>query len=332
MLRCKVEVIDIIIKNRDFSLKLAGLAAARHRLSAEHPILPVLAAKQAAMEAGIGGEDRVADVLSQFSFPFDIHIFHDLSPSADEKFQTDTHCLTPWYGLVLEVKNISGILEFNENPPQLISTKEDGCQYGYESPVSQLQRNCEFLREWFLHRGIQLPIYGAVVLAYPKQIVKTAPPRTKLLFPNMIPAYLKSIPQQGQKLAPETFNWLSAELLKSHQRYLPKPICETYKLRWSDFRTGVGCITCGRLGMIKQPRTWVCPFCQATDPLAHQRALLEWYLIFKRTITNRECREFLNVNDIHIAKRILHNMSFKSEGDFRYRKYIMNIKNFNLFD
>ncbi len=322
----RVEV--IYLKDRDFSLKLEGLIAAQDRLPAAHPILPILSAKQSAVEAGIGGEERVAEVLRRSSFCFDNRIYHDLSLASNEKFQIDSHCLTPWHGVVFEVKNIGGVLEFKENPPQLISTKDDGHQFGYESPVTQLQRNCDFLTDWLWSRNIQLPIYSAVVLAYPKQIVKVPPAHTKLLFPNLIPAFIKNIPRPEQRLDPDTFAWLSAELLRCHRRYIPRPISEAYQIPLGDFLPGTRCKVCRRLGMIKLPRTWVCPTCDATDPIAHLRNFLEWFLVYKRTITNQECRSFLGV-DIQTAKRILLSMGFKIEGNYRYRRYIMDINNFN---
>lgn len=259
-------------------------------------------------------------------FLFDHYVFHDLSPTSD--FQIDSYVMTPWYSVVLEVKNISDVLEFKDNPPQLIRTREDGHRDGFESPVVQLERNCDLLSEWLRNRGIHLPIYGAVVLAYPKQIVAVPPVRTKLLFPSLIPSYIRSIPQQGVKLDTATFNWLSGELLNSHQPFIPKPICESYGIPFGDFQPGVRCITCGRIGMIKLPRTWCCPYCGAHDHMAHERTLLEWFLIYKKSITNKECREFLGV-DIHTAKRILKSMNLKSEGKNRYRTYIMDFNQFN---
>jgi len=324
------EVFDICIKSRDPSLKLEGLVSAQGRLPAGHPILPVLAGKQASVEAGIGGEDRVAQVLLKVSFSFDHHIFHDLSPSSDENFQMDTFTLNRWFGVVLEVKNIGGTLEFKDNPPQLIRTREDGHRDGFESPVVQLKRNCYLIVDWLNYHGLKLPIYGAIVLAYPKQIVAVPPANTKLLFPNMISSFINSIPRQERKLDVAAFQWLSDELLKSHQPFIPKPICESYKLPFSDFQNGVRCVVCGRLGMVKLPRTWVCPFCKAMDYLAHERALREWFLIYKRSITNRECREFLGVEDIHTAKRILKSMNWEYEGTFRNRSYIMDLNNKNI--
>nr|WP_245640415.1 nuclease-related domain-containing protein [Neobacillus massiliamazoniensis] len=177
-------------------------------------------------------------MLRKHPLPFENHIFHDFSPSSDEKFQMDTFCLTPWYGVILEVKNIAGVLEFKGNPPQLIRTREDGHHDGFESPVVQLERNRELLNDWLRSRNIHIPIYGAVVLAYPKQIVSIPPAKTKLLFPSLIPPFIKSIPQQAKKLDQETFHWLSSELLNHHQIFIPKPICETYQIPFSDFQIG----------------------------------------------------------------------------------------------
>lgn len=236
--------------------------------------------------------------------------------------------MTPWYGVVLEVKNIGGVLEFKGNPSQLIRTREDGHYDGFESPVVQLERNRELLNDWLKSRNIHIPIYGAVVLAYPKQIVSVPPAKTKLLFPSLIPPFIKSIPQQAKKLDQETFHWLSSELLNHHQIFIPKPICETYQIPFSDFQKGVRCDVCGRIGMIKTPRTWYCPTCKAYDHLAHQRTLFESFLIFKRSITNRECRDILQIDDIQVAKRILHNMNWQSQGTYRNRKYIMDLIQF----
>lgn len=320
----------IIIKNRDRSLKLEGVVFAQKRLRPGHSLLPVLEEKQRTLEAGIRGEERVAEIFRKHSFSFDNHVFHDLSPTGDEKFQMDSVVLTPWYGVVFDAKNIAGTLEFKENPPQLIRTLDDGHKDAFESPVIKLRRNYECLNEWLISRNIYIPIYRAVVLAYPKQRVTCPPANTTLLFPYAIPTFLKDIPRQKQVIDYETFNWISAELLNSHQPFIPDPICQTYRIPFGDFQPGVQCVVgCGRFGMVKLPRTWQCPFCETTDHLAHQRALLEWFLIFKKEITNRECRWFLQVDDIYTANRILQSMDLVKEGSFKDRKYIMDFKNIN---
>nr|WP_263324057.1 nuclease-related domain-containing protein [Neobacillus sp. Marseille-Q6967] len=315
------------MKERSDSLVLKGLIAAQSRLSSHHSMLPVLAAKQSSIEAGIGGEERVAELFRRYTFSFKNNIFHDLSLSSDSTFQIDHTFLTPSFGILFETKNIAGSLEFKDDPPQLIQTKENGERKAYESPVVQLERNLELLASWLQARNITLPLFGAIVLAYPKQIVTVPPANTKLLFPNMIPPFINSLPQNSKKLDSETFHWLCHELLRCHRPYIPKPISESYHIPVGDFQPGVRCLDCGKIGMIKLPRTWHCPYCGVNNNKAHVPTMLEWFLACNRTITNRECREWLHV-DIHTATRILQGMDLKKIGTFRNRVYVMDFRQF----
>ncbi|MFP7298498.1 nuclease-related domain-containing protein [Neobacillus niacini] len=315
------------MKERSDSLTLKGLIAAQGRLPAAHPMFSTLLSKQQSIEAGIGGEQRVAEVLQKYRFPFKNNIFHDLSLSSDTYFQMDHFFKTPHFGVIFETKNLAGSLEFRENPPQLVQKREDGQIKYYESPVVQLERNLELMSAWLSQRDIDLPLYGAIVLAYPKQHVEIPPANTKVLFPNLIPPFIKSLPQEGKGLDPSVFQRLSKELLKSHRTYIPKPICESYQIPVGDIQPGVRCAACGKIGMTKLPRTWHCPSCKVNNHLAHQAALVEWFLVVKSSITNRECREFLGV-DIHTATRILQSMPLQKIGTFRNRSYILDFKRF----
>jgi hypothetical protein len=324
----QVEV-SVILKSKDPSLTLEGLLAAQSRLSVSHPSLPILSTKQSSVEAGIGGEERVAEIFRKYSLPFEHHIIHDLSPSSHDNFQMDHNFFTPWYSLVLETKNISGKLEFRDNPPQLIRTREDGHIDGFESPVVQLERNRDLLYDFFSDRGIQMPIFGAIVIAYPKQIVTVPPANTQLLIPRAIPHFIKTIARPEQRLDRETFEWLSGELVRNHRRFIPKPISETYHIPIGDFKPGPRCVICNRIGMVKLPRTWHCTSCGANDQFAHVRTLREWFLVCKRSITNQECRWFLGVEDIYTANRILHSMNLTTEGKFRHQTYFMDFSDPN---
>lgn len=309
-------------KHRSPNLLLEGLIAAQIRLSENHPILPLLSSNQSSIQAGIGGEERVEYELNRHSFSFDHHIFHDLSLSSTCTFQMDSLFLTRYYAIIFEVKNIAGTLRFQDTPPQLIQIK-DGQIKGYDSPAAQVERNGDLLTIWFDSRMIQLPVYRVVVLAYPKQIVEKAPAQTKLLFPNLISPYIRSIPQDQIRLEIDTFNWLSNELVNSHVFYIPAPICETFNIPKSDIRTGVICKSCGHIGMQKTIRSWYCPNCETLDHQAFQHAIKEWFLIMGRKMTNSDCREFLHVNR-KTATRILTGMNLKSEGACKSRYYMMD--------
>ena len=72
-------------------------------------------------------------------------VLHDLSLRSSTHFQIDTLLITASYAVVFEVKNIAGELKVVNNPPQLICKLDNGEVKGFNSPITQLQSNCEFL-------------------------------------------------------------------------------------------------------------------------------------------------------------------------------------------
>jgi hypothetical protein len=180
---------------------------------------------------------------------------------------------------------------------------------------------------WFGSRNIQLPIYRVVVLAYPKQIVERAPTKTKILFPSLIAPYIRSLPQDQIKVDNMTFNRLSNELVNHHNFYIPSPICEFHHFPKRDVRPGVICKICGHIGMEKTIRSWYCPNCDNHDHLAFEEAIIDWFLIMGRRMTNTDCREFLQV-DMKKASRILANMDLEIKGACRNRSYAIDFEKY----
>lgn len=314
----------ISAKNRDESLSLQSLETGLVRLDNTHPLSPTLLEKYSAKQAGIGGEERVADIFRKHSFTMEHRIFHDVTLFSSTHFQMDSLLLTPSFALIFEAKNIGGRLKFIDDPPQLIRTRADGQIDGYDSPAAQVERNVELLGDWLQARRIQLPIIGVVVLAYPKQIVEQAPAKTKILFPNLIPQYIKTLSKYPPKLDKEKLDWLTTEIIKNHQFYIPKPLCEIYRISKYDIRTGVMCPMCKSLGMNRVKRTWHCPNCGKYNKSAHEQAIKEWFLLFGGTMKNSDCREFLHIENKDTATRILRDMNLLVEGKYRNRTYRMD--------
>lgn len=125
----------------------------------------------------------------------------------------DSVFLTSRFTIIFEVKNISGQLEFRENPPQLIRTRTDGQIDGFESPAAQVSRNVDLFNEWLYLHGINLPVIGVVILAYPKQIVTVPPKNVKILFPNLVPSYIKSLFHLPEQFDLKTLDWLTTKLV-----------------------------------------------------------------------------------------------------------------------
>ncbi|MER2089733.1 MAG: nuclease-related domain-containing protein [Sporosarcina sp.] len=306
---------------------LEGLSAAIKRLVPEQEkLLSVLKARYASLKAGFGGEQQLDRVLESYSFPMKYQVLHDLSLTSSTRFQMDTLFITPSYAIIFEVKNIAGDLKIVNNPPQLIRTLDNGEVKGFNSPITQVQTNCELLQDWFIAQSVSLPIYGAIILAYPKQRVELYDTTIPFLFPKAVPNYIRKLPLEPPLMDEASFNTLINNLVISHQEYIPPPICSTYLINRSEIKTGVACPSCGFLGMNKYTKGWRCSACNGTSPDAHKQAVRDWFLLFGGEMKNKDCREFLHIERQQTAHRILKSMDLLTEGANRNRSYSMNLK------
>lgn len=318
----------MIYKKRGQPPEIIGLTALLSRLRNNSPHREEISSDLAAARAGLGGEERLDGVLSNHTFP-NGHVFlHDLSLKSTGKFQIDTLYLTPSHAVIFEVKNMAGTLIFKENPPQLIRILENGQRRAFSSPAAQVERNQDLFNDWLYSRGIALPIYSAIVFAYPKQIIENPPANIPVLFPNSVPGFLRRFPKQHSILNSNELVALTKDIIDSHAGYIPKPLCEKYNIPIDELKTGVTCKSCGHIGMARLSRTWHCENCSANDTFAHEQAITEWFLLVGREITNRECRRFLHINKLQTATRILNGMSLISEGNFKNRTYTIDFHTF----
>lgn len=252
-------------------------------------------------------------------------VFHDLSLKSSQLFQMDHLFQTSSYSIIFETKNISGKLRFQENPKQLIRIKANGEMDAFECPAAQVRRKCELLGDWFQNRNINMPIYGAVILAFPKQLVELAPKKTKIFFPSQLPSFIRTFPQEKKPLG--NLKSIAQELAAHHQPYIPEPICQAYDIPRDDILTGVKCQKCGTLGMKKIKRSWACGKCGHHDQYAHIPTIIEWYLVVGENMTNKDCRNFLHV-DMKTATRILQSMELLGTGGKRNRTYQIDFKRY----
>jgi hypothetical protein len=302
---------------------LEGLEAAIRRLPGHHEAIPALRSKQAAVQAGFGGEQELDKVFESYAFSMKHGIFHDLSLASSTYFQVDTLFITPWFAVLFEVKNIAGELTVTENPPQMIRVLESGQVSGFKSPIAQLESNCELFQDWLYSQNLSLPVYGAVVLAYAKQRIEVFDTNIPVLFPSAVPSFIRKLPTTSPLLDDETFANLLSQLHSSHRHYIPSPICETYSIKHSDIRTGVICPWCKDLGMRWHKRKWECMKCGFRCSKAHIQAIRDWFLLFGGKMTNKDCREFLHLERQQNANQLLRDMNLHTEGANRNRTYTM---------
>ncbi|WP_248512204.1 nuclease-related domain-containing protein [Sporosarcina sp. NCCP-2222] len=293
------------------------------RLPEYHESFPALQTKQAAVQAGFGGEQELDKIFERYPFSMEYQVFHDLSLFTSAPFQLDTLFITPWYAIVFEVKNMSGELLVTENPPQLIRTLESGQVSRFKSPFTQLENNCALFTDWLSRRSVSLPVYGVIVLAYPRQHIEVFDTTVPILFPQAVPAFIRKLPSGVPLLDKAVFADLLVNLQKSHRQFIPPPICTTFSIPSQHIQTGVICPNCHRLGMKKYTGGWRCLSCGKTSRHAHKQAIREWFLLFGGAMRNQDCRHFLHVERQQTAHRLLTSMELEKKGSYRDRTYSM---------
>ncbi len=295
----------MIIKPYSPSKYVARMSDLIERLSPQHPQYTRISKEIGAIKAGDYGEEVIYKVLEQMKIPYKCYIFHKVFLFAEFAFELDFLIITPYGVVILEVKNIIGELEFSTNPSQLIQRKEDGRITKYPCPANQLNEYKYQLSQFFLQYNISVPIHGVVIFASRNSFVKHSVSGVKIMYRNEMRSYLRHFPENSSTLSQKEMEKIKEVILRSSYSPPSIPLIEYFSISLKDLKLGVKCENCGFIGMQKIARTWYCPTCKENNSYAHKKAVSTYFSLCKETITNKECREFLLLNNRYEAKRIL---------------------------
>jgi hypothetical protein len=94
-------------------------------------------------------------------------------------------------------------------------------------------------------------------------------------------------------------------------------LLKKYNLSKEDIITGVHCTA---FAMVRKKRSWFCPSCSAFDKKPLIKAVKDYFLLIKPSITSKEFREFVHISSKDTANRLLVSMNYliqvKIEGKF----------------
>ncbi|WP_134704534.1 nuclease-related domain-containing protein [Ammoniphilus sp. YIM 78166] len=298
------------------------------RLPNNHPKRPDILKSLERNWKGYRGEQSL-DYYLKFLPERDYLHFQDLAiPYQDTSFQLDSLLLTPSLAIIIESKNFHGTLIFDERSGQFLRENDQQQKEGYSNPIQQAKRHKYLLEKWLLEQNVKsFPIRYLVSISKPTTIIKTEPDSSKMydivVHAERVPDKIKEIEAKyPQKvLSSYLLNRLSHLLIEAH---VPTDsdtnILQTYGINPSEILIGVKCPQCGEYSMIRKHGTWACPKCIAEDKKAHAQAIYE-YLLLYHTITNRQCRDFLQLVSENTAKRLLTQMNLPYKGATSNRTY-----------
>ncbi|MBM7693464.1 rubrerythrin [Peribacillus deserti] len=307
-------------------MKIQQIEALLRRLPRNHAKRPELEVELAKRWAGYKGEQSIDYHLKGLR-NHEYLILHDLNLNCNSsQFQIDTLILSSSYGLLLEIKNISGTLFFDQNFNQLIRTLNNK-EEGFNDPISQAQRHQNLFNEWLSINGIaKFPIEALVIISNPSTIIKTDRDNqdiySKVCHAAQLLSKLKQLEARFQKkiLSHQKLFKLS-DLLVSLNSPPESNALDIFKINRRDLIKGVICPHCNYKPLARQKGTWVCPSCSCTSKHGHKEAIRDYFLLVSPVINNRDLRDMLQINSRHTAKYLLKQLPFQLQGQSKGSYY-----------
>ncbi|MEH7225097.1 nuclease-related domain-containing protein [Bacillus sp. JJ1566] len=314
----------MIRKFRTIPIEILILAALIRRLKPDHPKIPQIQVELAKRKKGYRGELSLNYYLDLIDTP-EYLILHDIRLSDGKScFQIDTLIITPHFFLILEIKNISGTLYFEDESNQMIRTLNNE-EEGMSNPILQAKRHSRQLTNWLKQRKLPiLPIESLVIISDPKTIIKASRPSifTKVMHSANLPFTFEKMEKRHTKemLTMKEMRKIAATIEKQH-RPRELDLLKSFQILQSDIRSGVCCPKCFTLSMVRKKGFWYCPKCHEKCANAHVEALKDYSMLINPTVTNQQVREFLQISSRKVARNILEAMNLPTEGTTKSKIY-----------
>lgn len=306
----------------------AALSSLIGRLPAVHLQRNYLVSKRHRAVAGIRGEERMRQRFIEFQPDEEVHALWDIGLAIGSwKTQFDGIVLTERGAIIIDSKNISGKLHFDDKTGEFYRFDDNDVKEVFDDPRIQLNKNIRFLSKWFARRKIHLPVSGLIVFT-PKSCEFIARPKGKHLckvyqMPEYLFQILKAFPLEAE---PPNLLKIKKRIVGGHVPYLRSPICEKYYIEVSEIRTGVQCQACQAYGMERIKKSWQCGGCGHRDRQAHKFALREYFSLIDTHITNQAFREWCGISSSSVAKRLLAQFDLETSGESKAWKYSLKKK------
>ncbi len=303
------------------------------RLPESHTKWPLLNNQLANYRSGITGESTL-DFPMKFLAKDQYTIVKNvrIPDGHGSFFQMDRLLITRRFMLILEVKNYAKELFLDYPVRQLIQTSPSGNR-GFDCPILQVNRQAQHLKAWLKkHRFPDIPIETLVVFSQPSAIIRIAPGHKeafqKVIKPPALLSKIQSIESRyhQEPLAPKGPKKISKLLIKENTP-LDADLMKNQRIDPAHIIRGVHCPGCFRIPMRRDKASWHCKHCGYADKNAHLPTLADYYLLFGKSITNRDFREMLLIESRSVALKLIKKLELSSTGDNKGRIYELSYAN-----
>lgn len=307
----------MIVKPQYIPLRLLAVEALLNHLPPDTFGRAAIEDELARRQTGWRGEQELSFQLAGFR-DTSTRILYDLHLSVrQETCQMDGVLLTQGFASIIEAKNYSGTLHFLPDGQMIRSIGNRN--EGFPNPVLQVQRHSRMLKNWMAAGQYPtLAINPQVAIANPATMIENPANlrsvRDYVTHAEQIPSRINQfIKKHPENLSPQLLSQIEQQLLKANSE--PSlDVLSGFKIRAEDLQHGIRCNHCHRYSMQRAYGTWKCSYCGGTSRTAHEQMILDYFLLLGPTMTNRQCREFLNVEDRKLVRNLLLKMNISPVG------------------
>ncbi|WP_271852349.1 nuclease-related domain-containing protein [Planococcus maritimus] len=276
--------------------------------------------------AGKRGEERLFRKMIEFEIEEQYRFLKNICLSRGQwKVQMDGLLLTERGAIVIESKNISGQLYFDDDTGEFSRTNTECVKTIMEDPTIQLNKHIRFLTLFFKQQNIDLPISGIVVFTSKQCEFLAKPKKHHICKTYQLVDYLFDILQEFPlKSKPQDLSEIQKLLEQSRTPYKRKPLCQLYSIEETELFTGILCTSCKSLNMMrKHKKGWLCADCQAVDLLAFQHTVQEYFSLINTQLSNRQLRKFCKLESPYVTSRLLKAYDLETAGALHNRTYFL---------
>ncbi|MEK5231726.1 nuclease-related domain-containing protein [Lysinibacillus sp. FSL K6-0232] len=291
------------------------------RLPSTHPEYPYYYEHLQRILAGFAGEQRMDAEWLEIELPYPYYFLHGLQMinRSGSTHQIDTIFLYAHFVLILEIKNITGILSYHAPFSQFTRTTAEGVLESMADPFQQVARHVAWIKSLLQQERLDLPVLSAVVIATKNGILTEGFREQPVFHVTGLRTHLQKWLQQYPQSEKDTkmlFRFAML-LLSMHQK-----ITKELKVPLQDIIKGVLCSRCANGQRLRYHyKKWLCPRCGVEEHNALHRALEDYRLLVGTMLTNKSFYEFFAIDSPNIAYKLLQQLPLKAEGTKRHRKY-----------
>ncbi|WKA58221.1 nuclease-related domain-containing protein [Planococcus shenhongbingii] len=210
--------------------KTEGLERLLGRLPANHPELKFIQSEWHRSASGQRGEGRLASRFKEFQLEEPFFMLWDVNLKMDNwPVQMDGLLLTERCAIIIESKNISGNIHFDEKTGEFYRFDENDAKTVIEDPLVQLNKHIRFLTAWFKLRKIILPVRGLIVFTAKKCEFIAKPPDAPICKNYQMSEILLKIWSSSPPQTPShKLSKIKKTLLSNQTPFKQIPLCNRY--------------------------------------------------------------------------------------------------------